>query len=70
MIPTGGIMNPKDQLDIVCIGREGDDIKYILFYTAEQYEQFIKPIIMHGSLQVGLCDNIEYGFVLNQEIFV
>ena len=44
-----------DQLKIVGIGREGVEVKFVLFYTATQFEHYIKPLLTRTNEGLKMC---------------
>jgi hypothetical protein len=65
----------EDQLQIISVGREGLEVKFVLFYTATQFEQYIKPLLTYTNegmkmCSESICNNITYSLVLNKEVHV
>jgi len=64
-----------DQLKIVGIGREGVEVKFVLFYTATQFEHYIKPLLTRTNEGLKMCGecyckDITYSLALNKEVYV
>ena len=63
-------MQMEEQLKVASIGKLGDDVMFILFYTVTDFEQHVKPAIEYcmrtgfENTDAALTDSIDYRFVL------
>lgn len=63
-------MENQETLKVASIGKDGDDILFILFYTITDFEQHVKPAIEYcmrtgfENTDAQLTDSIEYRYIL------